>query len=94
MGVGAAAATTNTLVEVEVLEVEDVLLFGVVVEALDVVFEVVVVVLLVVLALIEVDGGMGAAVEPPGVRYQLAGPSLRHSPAVTPFHPLFLIKSK
>lgn len=32
--------------------------------------------------------------EPTGVRYQLAGASPRHSPAVTPFQPLVLIKSK
>lgn len=32
--------------------------------------------------------------QPLGVRYQLAGASSRHSPAVTPFQPLALIKSK
>ena len=45
---------------------------------------------------VDVGGVVGFLVvtgaPPPGVRYQLASGSAKHSPAVTPFQPLALIK--
>ena len=71
---------------VDVLEVVEVVL-----EVVEVILEVVEVVLDVVEDVLLVVVGW---VDATGVRYQLAGASPRHSPAVTPFQPLLLIKSK
>lgn len=43
---------------------------------------------------VDVDVEVDCNTAPPGVRYQLVIGSWRHSPAVTPFQPLALIRSK